>query len=170
MSAAATLSPAQADGLEDHVQAITGALRSLLSLLAREREALRGRAAAEVLEQVAEDKSTAVELVASLYGSLRGALDHAGSTSGELPERLAALRHSHPALAEQVDQLVRLTRDCQRANQDNGVLVSAGLSQSRRALHTLRGVDDAGAAPSGTYGRGGATRTGAVGERLTLRA
>ncbi len=170
MSATLTLTAAQADTIESRVDAISGALQALQTLLARERDGLRGRAAPEVLEQVAEDKDAAVEQVAVLYGGLREALAGIDAAGDSLPQHVAALRESHPSLAERVDRLVELTRDCQQANQDNGVLVSVGLSHARRALDTLHGAVPGNAPAPAMYGRGGRPAGGVAGDRLTVRA
>lgn len=170
MSTAATdISTSQADGLEAHVEAVTLSLQALAVLLVRERDALTDRAEAPDLERIAGDKQEAVEHVGMLYARLRESMEALCGPSTTMSESLPVLKRAHPRLAEGVDRLVRLTRECQRANQDNGVLVSTGLRNARGALETLRHV---GAEPvePGTYGPSGIAVRGAAVDRLRVRA
>jgi len=121
-------------GLRSHVKAITLSLQVMMVLLVREREALVGRREAQSLESIAQDKQTAVAQVGRLYAMLRAAVARHLGPEASLTDSMAALRKHNSGIAKQVDELVLLTRKCQQANQDNGVLVSAGLDRSRQAM------------------------------------
>lgn len=169
-ASAATLTRAQADSLEAHVDAVTLALQALAVLLIREREALTHRAAADAIENIARDKHRAVEQVGGLYALLRDSLNALGGSGASLPDSVLALKRTHPNLSQRVERLVALTRDCHRANQDNGVLVSAGLRNAGHAMDTLRAVGAVPAADTATYGPAGHGHRSSAGDRLTVRA
>jgi flagellar biosynthesis/type III secretory pathway chaperone len=121
-------------GLQSHVKAITLSLQVTMVLLVREREALVGRREAQSLESIAQDKQSAVAQVSRLYAMLRAAVARHLGPEASLTDSMAALREHNSGIAKQVDELVRLTRKCQQANQNNGVLVSAGLDCSQQAM------------------------------------
>ena len=121
-------------GLQSHVKAITLSLQVMMVLLVREREALVGRREAQSLESIAQDKQTAVAQVGRLYAILRAAVARHLGPGASLTDSMATLREHNSGIAKQVDELVRLTRKCQQANQENGVLVSAGLDCSPQAM------------------------------------
>ena len=121
-------------GLQSHVKAITLSLQVMMVLLVREREALVGRREAQSLESIAQDKQSAVAQVSRLYAMLRAAVARHLGPGASLTDNMAALREHNSSIAKQVDELVRLTRKCQQANQDNGALVSAGLDCSPQAM------------------------------------
>ena len=156
----------RADALEDRVGELTAALECMGELLASERAALRGRSDADTLEQVARDKQHTVESIAELYQGLREDLEPFGEPGAGMAGTLAGLRHTHPDLAARVDRLVALTRECQQANQENGLMVSAGLRSASRALDSLRGpsMDD------GTYDPAGRAARSAAQGFVALRA
>ena len=139
-------------GLRDHVQAISLSLKAMMVLLVREREALVGRSDARSLESIAQDKQSAVTQTSALYELLRGAVSRHLGPNASLSDGISALRQHDNEIAHQVDELMQLTRKCQQANQDNGVLVSAGLDDSQDAIRTL---SELGASPAvaNTYGR-----------------
>ncbi|MFT5172607.1 MAG: flagellar biosynthesis/type III secretory pathway chaperone [Gammaproteobacteria bacterium] len=139
------------EGLSSHVQAISLSLQAMMVLLVREREALVGRSEAQSLESIAHDKQSAVVQISTLYESLRIAVARHLGPDASLTDGIAALRKHSDTIAKQVDTLVQLTRKCQRANQDNGVLVNAGLDHSQRAMNTLMQIGATHARPS-TYG------------------
>ena len=167
---AATLTRTQADRLEAHVDAVTLSLQALAVLLVREREALTHRAAAGALEDIARDKHSAVEQVGRLYALLRDSLDALGGAGASLPDSVLALKRTHPDLAQRVDRLVALTRECHLANRDNGVLVSAGLRNAGHAMDTLRAVGAVPAAETETYAPPGHGNRVSAGDRVTVRA
>ncbi|MFT5446362.1 MAG: flagellar biosynthesis/type III secretory pathway chaperone [Gammaproteobacteria bacterium] len=139
-------------GLRENVQAISLSLKAMMVLLVREREALVGRSDARSLESIAQDKQGAVTQVSALYELLRGAVSQHLGPGASLSDGISALRQHDSEIAHQVDELMQLTRKCQQANQDNGVLVSAGLAHSQDAIRTL---SELGASPAvaNTYGR-----------------
>jgi len=143
-----------ASALDDSLDALNGALQSLIEDLGKERDALRLRSSADDLEQIAVRKSLAVEHVANLYTRMREALVR--STGGEgVGDALSRLRGLAPALGGRVERLVELTRTCQHSNQENGALIGAGLHSSGNALDTLRKLSAANA--TGTYSASGRT-------------
>ena len=119
MSAGGELTPDQAHTLQRHVEALVLSLQSLAVLLVREREALTRSGDSGALEAITRDKETMVD--GSLSPLIRG--------DSSVAQALGALERSHPALARRVELLLNLTRDCQRANQDNGVLLREGLTR-----------------------------------------
>lgn len=139
-------------GLHEHVQAISLSLKAMMVLLVREREALVGRSDARSLESIAQDKQSAVAQVSALYELLRDAVARHLGPDASLSDGMSALSRYNGEIAQQVDELMQLTRKCQQANQDNGVLVSAGLDDSQAAIRTL---SELGASPTvaNTYGR-----------------
>lgn len=169
---AATASPSarEAGDLEAHVDAVSQALQALALLLVREREALIARARPDVLDAIAVDKQSAVAGVGLLYGVLRADLERFGRDGAGSADSVTELKREHPHLSPRVDRLVRLTRDCQRANQENGVLVNARLNGTRGALQSLRDAGIEATAPA-TYGPvGGAGALTVAGDRFTVRA
>ena len=139
-------------GLRDHVQAISLSLKAMMVLLVRERDALVSRSDAQSLDSIAKDKQNAVTQVSALYESLRRAVSRHLGPDASLSDGISALREHNNDIALQVDELMQLTLKCQQANQDNGVLVSAGLDHSQDAMRTL---SELGASPAvaNTYGR-----------------
>ena len=129
MSAGHELTPEQAQTLQSHVEVLMLGLQSLAVLLVREREALTHGVDHDALEAIARDKQAMVDQVGSLYALLRGRLSTRNGRRASFAQGLGALKRSYPALAQRVEQLLKLTRDCQRANQDNEVLVSEGLNK-----------------------------------------
>ena len=108
--------------------------------------------------------------MAGLYALLRDSLDALGDPRASLPDSVLALKRTHPNLSERVERLVALTRECHRANQDNGVLVSAGLRNAGQAMDTLRAVGAAPGADTQIYGPPGHGNRTSAGDRLTVRA
>lgn len=155
--------------LETHVDAVSLGLQALAVLLVRERQALTDRASPEVLDNIAVDKQAAVANVAGLYALLRESLEGLGEDGTDLADSVSSLKRAHPHLAGRVDQLVALTRECQIANQENGVLVNARLNGTRGALRSLQDAT-IGSDPVGTYGPVGASLGALAGDRLTVRA
>lgn len=167
MSAAAPPpDPEQAATLQARVEAVTHELGSLAALLAREGDALARRAGAATLEQIAADKQAAIERVGHLHAGLRQRLEQAGVTPGGGIDVLAQLE---PKLAASLGRMAQLIGQCQRANQDNGVLVNAGLRNARGGLETLRALG-ATAQRADTYDREAETSRARAGDRLTLTA
>lgn len=172
MSALSTQpSPAWAGEFEARVDALTQGLAALAVLLVRERDALSTRTSAADLDDIADDKRSAVANVASLYALLRSSISSAWGDGTPLDGAVSLLRDSHPGLARRVSQLVDITRECHLANQENGVLVHARLDGARSALTALDeacagGVD----VPALTYGPEQMAATQRAGSNLTLRA
>jgi flagellar biosynthesis/type III secretory pathway chaperone len=169
MSAAAMPTPGQVQEFTARVDAVSACMHKLMLLLARERDALQARSEASVLEQVAGEKHAAVEQAGSLYAMLREAMAAIYGARQPVGDAVPALREADPALAARIETLVDLTRACKQANQDNGVLVSAGLRSAQRALLTLRGAQP-GHAADGTYGPAGQSDAHRQGNRLAITA
>ena len=157
------------NGLQSHVQAITLSLQAMMVLLVREREALVGRSEAQSLESIAQDKQNAVTQVSALYELLRNAVARNLGPDASLTDGMTALREQGGKIAKQIEELVQLTQKCQQANQDNGVLVSAGLDHSQQAMNTLTQVN-AGPAAANTYSRSATQHAVGKGGQFTVRA
>lgn len=157
------------EGLQQHVHAITLSLQAMMVLLVREREALVARNDAHSLHDIATDKQTAVAQVSALYELQRSAVARNLGSGTSLSEGISALREHSDRIANQVDELVQLTQQCQQANQDNGVLVSAGLDHSQQAVNTLARLGT-GHAQAGTYDPSAAQHSSQAGARFTVRA
>jgi flagellar biosynthesis/type III secretory pathway chaperone len=138
-------------GLQSHVEAITLSLQAMMVLLVREHEALVGRSDARSLDSIAQDKQTAVAQMSAMYEMLRDCVAAHLGPDATMNDGILALREHSPSIARQIENLVQLTRKCQQANHDNGILVSAGLSDTQRAMETLTQVG-ATNTPTNTYG------------------
>jgi flagellar biosynthesis/type III secretory pathway chaperone len=158
----------RAHTLDAQVRALTAALEAMLIKLGAEREALRAHAKVDVLEHIVRDKQGSVEHIGALYAELRRALVAFGDERGNMREHIAAVRAIHPELAQRVDRLEALTRECQQANHDIGLLVSVGLRNANGALDTLHGVSTAAAA--NTYDTNGRAERDSGSEFLAIRA
>ena len=156
-------------GLRDHVQSISLSLNAMMILLVREREALVDRSDARLLESIAQDKQDAVTQISALYELLRESVSRHLGPNASLSDGINALRQHDDEIAHQVDELMQLTRKCQQANQDNGVLVSAGLDHSQDAIRTL---SELGASPAaaGTYGRAATRQRATTHAQFNARA
>lgn len=169
MSAAADTDAGPLQPLAQHVDALIATVHELLALLAREHALLDARADAQMLEQIAGEKHAAIERASTRYALLRAALGLRHGSEQHLADGVAALRPGDAALAARVQQLLELTRSCKQANQDNGVLISAGLRSAGQALHTLHGAAS-GPTAAGTYGPAGHGAGYRQGNRFTLTA
>ena len=165
MSAAGTPGAQRLRSVAARVDALSAVVQQLLALLARERDALHARRGAAALEQLAAEKDAAIEHAGAVYDLLRSDLALLYGTGQSLADSVQSLRAGHPALGAQVERLVELTRACKQANQDNGVLVSAGLRNVRRAMDSLHG-----ARPASTYGPAGQAGAPQHGNRLAVTA
>jgi flagellar biosynthesis/type III secretory pathway chaperone len=165
VSAAGTPDAQRLRSIAARVDALSAVIQQLLALLARERDALHARRDAAALEQLADEKHAAIEHAGAVYELLRGELALLFGTEQPIADSVQTLRTDHPALGAQVERLVELTRTCKQANQDNGVLVSAGLRNARRAMDSLHG-----ARPASTYGPAGQAGAPQHGNRLAVTA
>jgi flagellar biosynthesis/type III secretory pathway chaperone len=129
MSAGGELTSDQTCTLQRHIEALLLSLQSLAVLLVREREALSRGCNSDALEAITRDKEATVDRVGSLYVLLRESLSPLVRGDSSIAQAVGVLERSHPALAQRVGQLLDLTRRCQRANQDNGVLLREGLAR-----------------------------------------
>ena len=158
----------RADALEAKVRDLTVSLEEMVLRLGEEREALRTRASVDVLERIVLDKRDNIEAMTALYTALRDALAEFGGDGETMGAQVAAVRSAHPDLGERVDRLVTLTRECQQANHDIGVLVSVGLRNASNALDALHGVPADSSAD--TYDPQGRAKRASGSEFLALRA
>lgn len=145
--------PSLSQQLHDNLQAQHDCATELLSVLKDEHSALLAADVAK-LEHVTRIKADAAGRLAQLGSTLnrlRG--------KQNLDTLLAGLPVSAPSRLWQ--QLRGLAGDCQRANQDNAVLLAARESQLRQTLRALRPADT----PE-IYGRGGRSGLGLAARRF----
>lgn len=127
----------------------------LLQALEAEKQALLADDA-EALEQVTASKSAAADALRRLGEPLL----RLRAAQGPLPEHFARLPEG-PRLLADWTELLSLAQRCQRANQDNAMVLEVRHRQVRQTLANLRGE-----VPQQTYGRGGYSSMSLGGQRL----
>ncbi|WP_162932515.1 flagella synthesis protein FlgN [Solimonas sp. K1W22B-7] len=129
--------------------------RQLLTTLDAEKQALLADDA-DQLEQVTAAKSAAAETLRRLGEPVL----RLRATQGPLNAYFARLPEATRLLADWAE-LQTLAQRCQRANQDNAMVLEVRHRQVRQTLQNLRGE-----APQQTYGRGGYGAVALGGQRL----
>ena len=127
----------------------------LLQSLEAEKQALLADDA-EALEQVTASKSAAADALRRLGEPLL----RLRAAQGPLSEHFARLPEG-PRLLTDWTELLSLAQRCQRANQDNAMVLEVRHRQVRQTLANLRGE-----VPQQTYGRGGYNSLSLGGQRL----
>lgn len=129
--------------------------RRLLQALEIEKNALLADDAG-LLEQVTATKSAAADALRRLGEPLL----RLRAAQGPLAAHFARLPEG-PQLLADWQELLELAQRCQRANQDNAMLLEVRHRQVRQTLQNLRGD-----MPAQTYGRGGYGAVALGGQRL----
>lgn len=129
--------------------------RRLLQTLEAEKQALLADDA-DILERVTADKAATAELLRRLGEPLL----RLRAAQGPLAEHFARLPEGPRLLADWAE-LQSLAQRCQRANQDNAMVLEVRHRQVRQTLANLRGD-----VPQQTYGRGGYSGMSLGGQRL----